>query len=143
MAFVKKTRSRKVHSVAIELTVKSREAALSAVQIFNNPPIRFKSESYIVLMTIAWTYLLHAHYRKQKIEYRYFDSSGKRRKFPKTKRGSDKYWELERCLNEKRSPIDKNTANNLRFLIGLRHEIEHQISIWPTLSSVRSSHGSK
>lgn len=25
-------------------------------------------------------------------------------------------------------PIDKNTANNLKFLIGLRHEIEHQMT---------------
>ena len=24
------------------------------------------------------------------------------------------------------SPLDKGTANNLRFLIGIRHEIEHQ-----------------
>ena len=27
------------------------------------------------------------------------------------------------------SPIDKNTANNLKFLIGLRHEIEHQMTL--------------
>ena len=47
---------------------KSSEAALSAVQIYNNPLITFKTESFIVLMIIAWTYLLHAFYRKQKIE---------------------------------------------------------------------------
>jgi hypothetical protein len=35
---------------------------------------------------------------------------------------------LERCLNDKKSPIDNDTANNLRFLIGLRHEIEHQMT---------------
>lgn len=79
-------------------------------------------------MTIAWTYLLHAHYRKKSVEYRYFSQVGKRRKFDRTKKGAFKYWELERCLNEKSSPIDKDTANNLRFLIGLRHEIEHQMT---------------
>ena len=42
--------------------------------------------------------------------------------------GACKYWELERCLNDAKSPIDKDTANNLRFLIGLRHEIEHQMT---------------
>jgi hypothetical protein len=111
-----------------ELLHKSREAALAAVQIFNNPNINFKSESYIVLMNIAWTYLLHAHYRGAKIEYRYFSMTGTRRRFDKTKHGAYKYWELERCLNEDQSPIDKDTANNLRFLIGLRHEIEHQMT---------------
>jgi hypothetical protein len=31
-------------------------------------------------------------------------------------------------LNASESPIDKDAANNLRFLIGLRHEIEHQMT---------------
>lgn len=123
-----KTRTRRIGSVKQELVKKSREAALAAVQIFNNPNITFKSESYIVLMNIAWTYLLHAYYRENKIEYRYFKPQGNRRVFDKTKNGADKYWELERCLNEARSPIDKDTTNNLRFLIGLRHEIEHQMT---------------
>lgn len=123
-----KTRTRRVGSVKQELVKKSREAALAAVQIFNSPNITFKSESYIVLMNIAWTYLLHAYYREKKIEYRYFKIQGGRRAFDKTKNGADKYWELERCLNEKKSPVDKYTANNLKFLIGLRHEIEHQMT---------------
>jgi hypothetical protein len=121
-------RIRRVGSIKSELLKKSREAALAAVQIFNNPNISFKSESYVVLMIIAWTYLLHAYFRDQKIEYRYCQQNGKRREFDKTKYGAYKYWELERCLNDAKSPIDKDTANNLRFLIGLRHEIEHQMT---------------
>lgn len=119
---------RRVSSVKFELVNKSREAALSAVQIFNNPNITFKAETYIVLMIIAWTYLMHAHYRSVNVEYRYFKQNGQRRKFDRTKNGAYKHWELERCLNEEVSPIDSNTANNLRFLIGLRHEIEHQMT---------------
>ncbi|WP_219847281.1 DUF3644 domain-containing protein [Burkholderia multivorans] len=121
-------RVRRVGAIKNELLKKSREAALAAVQIFNNPNISFKSETYVVLMIIAWTYLLHAYFRDQKIEYRYYDQKGKRRNFNKTKHGAYKYWELERCLNDKKSPVDKDTANNLRFLIGLRHEIEHQMT---------------
>jgi hypothetical protein len=122
-------RKRLVKSVKLELIKKSREAALAAVQVFNNPAITFKSEIYVVLMVIAWTYLLHAHYREKKIDYRYFDKlpSG-RKKFHTTGKGAHKHWELERCLNCAGSPIDKNTANNLRFLIALRHEIEHQMT---------------
>lgn len=121
-------RNRRIGSIKSELLKKSREAALAAVQIFNNPNITFKSETYVVLMIISWTYLLHAYFRDKKIEYRYFEQNGKRRKFDTTKHGAYKYWELERCLNDGQSPIDKDTANNLRFLIGLRHEIEHQMT---------------
>lgn len=121
-------RIRRVRSISSELLKKSKEAALAAVQIFNNPNITFKSESFIVLMNIAWTYLLHAYFKKNGTEYRYYKLNGSRRKYDTTKHGAYKYWELERCLNEKSSPIDKDTANNLRFLIGLRHEIEHQMT---------------
>jgi hypothetical protein len=121
-------RNRKIGSVKSELLIKSREAMLTAVQIFNNPNIQFKSESFIVLSNIAWTYLLHAYYRMNGIEYRYFTQHGKRKRFDKTKKGAYKYWELERCLNDKQCPIDKVTKLNLKFLIGLRHEIEHQMT---------------
>lgn len=121
-------RVRSVGSISNELLKKSREAALAAVQIFNNPSITFKSEIYIVLMVIAWTYLLHAHFRQKRVEYRYFKMVGARRKFDRTTKDAYKYWELERCLNSDQSPVEKNAANNLRFLIGLRHEIEHQMT---------------
>jgi len=121
-------RTRRLFSVKRELLLKSRESALTAVQVFNNPNIQFKSESYIVLMVIAWTYLMHAYYRGAGVEYRYFKQQGKRRRFDRTKHGAFKHWELERCLNDDRCPLDKDAANNLRFLIGLRHEIEHQMT---------------
>ncbi len=121
-------RVRRTSSVTTELLIKSREAALAAVQIFNSPLITFKSEIFIVLMNIAWTYLLHSYYRKNKIEYRYFKQLDKRRMFDKTKSGAFKHWELERCLNETQSPVDRDSANNLRFIIGYRHEIEHQMT---------------
>jgi hypothetical protein len=124
----KTKRNRRVHSVSDELIHKSREAALAAVQIFNNPQITFKSEMFIVLMNIAWTYMLHAYYRKHNIEYRYFEQKGSKRLFHRTTKGAYKYWELERCLNEKLCPVDRDAANNLRFLIGIRHEIEHQMT---------------
>ncbi len=121
-------RNRRIGSIKNELLKKSREAALAAVQIFNNPNITFKAESYVVLMIIAWTYLIHAYFRSMGIEYRHFEIVGSKRKFHTTKNGAYKFWELEHCLNASVSPIDKDTGNNLRFLIGLRHEIEHQMT---------------
>ena len=119
---------RRVFSFKNELVSKSHDAALSAVQIYNNPNIQFKSEIFIVLMVIAWTYLMHAFFRDKGIDYRYYEKKNKRKKYHKTSKGAYKYWELERCLNESACPLDVNIKNNLKFLIGIRHEIEHQMS---------------
>jgi len=121
-------RKRRVHSVKDELLKKSQEAALAAIQIFNNPLVTFKSESFIVLMNIAWTYLLHAYYREQGIDYRYYTKKSKRKKYYTTVHGAHKHWELEKCLDEKSCPLDAPVTDNLRFLIGIRHEIEHQMT---------------
>ena len=121
-------RTRRTKSIADDLVNQSREAALSAIQIFNNPISKFKSEAYIVLMMIAWTYLLHAHCRRKGIDFRYSEKSGKRRRFLRTKDKQYRFWDLTKCLNVSESPIDKDTTNNLRFLIGLRHVIEHKMA---------------
>ena len=121
-------RKRKIWSIKNELLTKSREAILCAVQIFNNPNIVFKSESFIVLSITAWTYLLHAYYREKRIDYRYYKIGKRKKKYDKTNQGAYKYWELERCLNNDECPIENIPKANLRFLIGLRHEIEHQMT---------------
>lgn len=113
-------------SISNELLDKSKEAMISAVQIYNNPSVKFKSEMFIITAIISWTYLMHAYYRKRKIDYRYYKMNGKQKRYDRTKNGAYKHWELERCINEKKSPLDKGTVNNLKFLIGIRHEIEHQ-----------------
>jgi hypothetical protein len=76
--------ARRIPSVATRLVTQSQDAALAGVQVFNNPLIKFKSETFIVLMNIAWTRLLHAHYRRMGIEYRYYRQLGKRRRFERT-----------------------------------------------------------
>jgi len=100
---------------------------MAAGQAFNSPLARFKSETYIVLMSIAWTYLLHAFYRSQRVEYRYFQQGPVRKRFQRTDGGSFRYWDLAQCLRAPKCPLDGGTVNNLRFLIGLRNEIEHHL----------------
>lgn len=121
-------RKRRVKSVKIELVKKAREAMLAAVQLYNNPQITFKTEAFITLAVIGWTYMLHAHYRNISVDYRYYRILGKKKVYDKTKYGAYKHWELERCLNDTACPLDSETATNLRFLIGVRHEIEHQMT---------------
>jgi hypothetical protein len=123
-----KKRLRRIFSVKGELLKKSREAALAAVQVFNNPNVTFKSETYVLLMIVAWTYLLHAYYRGKGADYRYFTQGAKRKRYDRTKNGAYKHWELERCLDEKECPLQREVVQNLKFLIGLRHEIEHQMT---------------
>jgi len=122
------TRVRYIGSLKAELVTKAKESALCAIKVFNDPLIKFKSEAFIVLMVIAWTYLLHAYYRSKGIDYRYFKQNLKRKTYIKTKHAAKKHWELEHCLGDAACPVDKDTINNLKFLIGLRHEIEHQMT---------------
>lgn len=119
---------KRARPVRLRLLGEARQAALNAIQTFNNPLTTFKTQTFIVLMVIAWRSLLHAYYRGQGVEYRYFDQGPKRRRFHRTKLGAYRYWELERCLNKRRCPLDGPTKSNLRFLIGLRNEIEHHES---------------
>lgn len=111
-----------------ELLQKSKEAMLAAVQIYNNPLIHFKSENFITLAIIAWTYLLHTYYANNNIDYRYYNEKHGRKYYKKTNGGAIRHWELEKCLGNEKCPLDKSTIDNLKFLIGVRHEIEHQMT---------------
>lgn len=121
--------SRKVKSIKEELLKKAREALIAAVQIYNNPAISFKTESFVTLAIIGWTYLMHAYYRSIKLEYRYCTTVNGRNKYDRTKHGAFKRWELERCIDDHKCPLAHECKNNLKFLIGLRHEIEHQMTM--------------
>ncbi|MBU0459662.1 MAG: DUF3644 domain-containing protein [Nanoarchaeota archaeon] len=130
-------RKRSLFSERLKLIEKSREAALSAVQIYNNPLTKFKTESFIVLFNIAWTYLLHAYYKNKKIDYRYYEIKNVRKKYLRNPDGTIRYWDLMQCLKETTCPLDEHTINNLKFLIGLRNEIVHRSA--PELDSYLSA----
>lgn len=112
-------------SIIDKLLEKSKEAMIAAVQTYNNPSIHFKSEIFIITAIVSWTYLMHAYFRKNKIDYRYFEFKGRRKLYCRTGAGGFRYWDLGQCLSEQ-NLLNKDTINNLRFLIGIRHEIEHQ-----------------
>ena len=106
-----------------ELLIKAREAVIAAVHIFNGAGLTFRAELFIVTSIIAWTYLLHAWFRREGIDYRYVKADGT---VQKTKQGEDSYWELGKCLRHVQCPIPAGAIKNLDFLIELRHEIEHR-----------------
>lgn len=111
-----------------ELLLKAREAMLNAVQGFNNPRAHFKSETFIVLAVIGFTYLLHWHYRRHGVDIRQKRTVAGVEQVLRTRHGADRLWELETCLGDPACPLDAATVNNLKFLITIRHEIEHQMT---------------
>ncbi|MEK7265758.1 MAG: DUF3644 domain-containing protein [Pseudomonadota bacterium] len=112
-----------LHRSGDELLLKAREAMIAAVHIFNSAGLTFRAELFIVTSIIAWTYFLHAWFRKEGIDYRYMNTDG----VPETTReGGEKYWELSKCLNQQRCPLSPGVKRNLSFLLEIRHEIEHR-----------------
>ena len=64
---------------------------IAAVHIFNSAGLMFRAELFITTAVIAWTYLLHAYYKREGIPYVYKDN--------KTAHGADRYWDLTKCLS--------------------------------------------
>lgn len=111
-----------LHLQGDELLVKAREAMIAAVHTFNSAGLYFRAELFIVTSIIAWTYLLHAYYKREGIDYRHKKGGS----VEKTPSGADKFWELGQCLAHGKCPLDKGVVNNLEFLTEIRHEIEHR-----------------
>lgn len=103
---------------------KSRDAALLAVENYNKPAIKFRSGSYIVLMTIAYTALFHAIFFKRKIKP--FNRKKGSNRFVR-REGDYEYWELSNCLKEYyKTDTNNPIRKNIEFFIPLRNKIEHK-----------------
>ena len=109
-----------------ELLIKAREAMVAAVHTFNSAGLTFRAELFIVTAVIAWTYLLHAWFKREGIDYRHTKNQNGQKVVAKTPSGADKFWELAQCLKHARCPVEQGAKDNLDFLLELRHEIEHR-----------------
>ncbi|WP_374330785.1 DUF3644 domain-containing protein [Aestuariivirga sp.] len=105
-----------------ELLIKAREAMIAAVHNFNGAGLTFRAELFIVTAMIAWTYLLHAYFKRKNVDYRYHERGA----LVRTPSGAEKYWDLATCLSYAQSPLVEAEKMNLLFLLELRHEIEHR-----------------
>lgn len=109
-----------------ELLIKARESMIAAVHTFNGAGLTFRTELFIVTSVIAWTYLLHAWFKREGIDYRHTRNQNGQPVIVQTPSGADKFWELSKCLSHARCPIELGAKDNLTFLLDLRHEIEHR-----------------
>lgn len=109
-----------------ELLIKAREAMIAAVHTFNSAGLTFRAELFIVSAIISWTYLLHAWFKREGVDYRHIKNESGQKVVVKTPNGADKYWELSQCMKSTRCPLESGVKDNLNFLLELRHEIEHR-----------------
>ena len=106
-----------------ERLVRAREAMILAVQIFNNPSIKFKTEQFSVQATIAWTYLLHEYYLK----------NGKNIQRPnqRSKKGKEKNISLREILKCNSTPLPEEMTNgiknNLHAIMDIRNVVTHSL----------------
>ncbi|WP_258042982.1 DUF3644 domain-containing protein [Sphingomonas sp. NBWT7] len=95
-----------------ERLIRSREAMILAVEVFNSPSLRFKSEVFTMLANVAWTYLLHEYYERKKVKIT----------------GSDgRTLLLSQMIARQDCPLAKGVKDNLRAVKILRDDVEHKI----------------
>lgn len=93
-----------------ERLIRAREAMILAVQVFNGPGYKFKTELFAVLANIAWTYLLHEFYDRKKVPI--VDADGRSLL-------------LSNMVERHDCPLSPGIKNNLRAMKIIRDEVEH------------------
>lgn len=105
------------------LLAKSRESALAALRVYNDPLAGFRTETFIVLMVIAWNSLLQAVLERDGTDYYERDDKGKQVLVDGRPRVLDTWSLVQLALPEgHRSAV----RSNLDFFLRLRHLIAHR-----------------
>jgi Domain of unknown function (DUF3644) len=95
-----------------ERLIRSREAMILAVTIFNSGGYRFKTEIFSILANIAWTYLMHEYYERKGIQPLNADGTA---------------FGLSYMLSRPDCLLSKGIKNNLFALKAIRDEAEHRM----------------
>jgi hypothetical protein len=106
---------------------KNKQSAIAAVEVYNRPGPRFRTEHYVILIIIAWTALFHAIFYRRGVKplFKRKGKGGKGTRYVKID-GEPKHWDLTECLREFYGSTNPPERRNLEFLIGLRNKIEHR-----------------
>lgn len=103
---------------------KAVEIFKSAVLVYNNNMVKTRSETFIVLSIISWTYLIHAKLISQGIAPIYKNTDGT----SVMVNGQEKLWELGYSIERPESGLSSGEKMNLKYLIAIRNAIEHRSS---------------
>ncbi|MEO7719054.1 MAG: DUF3644 domain-containing protein [Capsulimonas sp.] len=112
------------------LIAKSRDAALAAVQAYNNPIATFRTETYIVLMVISFTAAFHAIFERDRVDYREYKLDGSVRKvgvYDALIDASEGFIKFRDLYSSKYTRLNLEAARqNLNWIMNARHVIEHR-----------------
>jgi len=103
---------------------KAVEIFKTAVLVYNNNTISTRSETFIVLSIIAWTYLMHARLTGEGATPVYKSADGT----SVLVNGQEKQWELSYCIERQEADLSVGEKANLKYLIAIRNAIEHRSS---------------
>lgn len=103
---------------------KAVEIFKTAILVYNNNILYTRSETFIVLSIIAWTYLLHARLIQEDIAPVYKNADGTSILVD----GQEKLWELGHCVERPEAGLSSGEKANLKYLIAIRNAIEHRSS---------------
>lgn len=95
-----------------EKLIRSREAMILAVSVFNNASYRFKTEVFSMLSNVAWCYLMHDYYERKGISPTYSDGTT---------------WALSYMLEKGDCPLSSGIKQNLKAIKAIRDEVEHRL----------------
>jgi len=101
---------------------KAVEIFKTAVLVYNNNILFSRSETFIVLSIIAWTYFLHARLIREGITPVYKNADGTSVLVD----GQEKLWELSYCIERPEASLSAGEKANLKYLIAIRNAIEHR-----------------
>lgn len=95
-----------------ERIVRSREAMITAISIFNNPALSFRAETFAMLAVTGWTYLA--------IEYSFQHDL-------RTERANGDAISLADFIKSESCPFPKGVIDNLKAMIKLRDLVAHKL----------------
>lgn len=95
-----------------EKLIRSREAMILAVSVFNNASYRFKTEVFSMLSNVAWCYLMHDYYERRGIS-------------PTNSDGTT--WALSYMIEKGDCPLSSGIRQNLKAIKAIRDEVEHRL----------------
>lgn len=94
-----------------ERLIRSRESMILAVQIFNSAGLNFKTETFTMLATVAWTYLMHEYYDRKGV--------------PIIEGGHS--LSLSDMIKRGDCPLSEGVRQNINALKLLRDQVEHKL----------------
>ena len=95
-----------------ERLIRAREAMVLAVQIFNSPSLKFKTEVFSILVNVAWTYLLHEFYIRKKV---------------KVVGDDGRTLLLNQMIKRQDCPLSPGMKKNLEALKLIRDDVKHNL----------------